>query len=72
MSLENPPSPHIASPLEKAIELATRFHRGQRDKKGEAYILHPLRMMLQSEDPLVQQAAILHDVLEDTPAKPRT
>lgn len=68
MSLENPPSPHIASPLEKAIELATRFHRGQRDKQGNDYIQHPLRMMMLSEDPRVQQAAVLHDVLEDTAA----
>lgn len=68
MNLEKPPSSQIGSPLEKAIELATRFHRGQRDKEGAPYILHPLRMMLLSEDPLVQQAAALHDVLEDTTA----
>ncbi|MCU0717132.1 MAG: hypothetical protein MUD03_13495 [Pirellula sp.] len=68
MSLERQPTLDAASPVEKAIELAVRFHRGQRDKGGEAYILHPLRMMLQTEDPLVQQAAVLHDVLEDTAA----
>lgn len=68
MSLERQPTPDAGSPVEKAIEIAVRFHRGQRDKSGEAYILHPLRMMLQTDDPLVQQAAVLHDVLEDTSA----
>lgn len=68
MNLERQPTPDAGSPVENAIELAVRFHRGQRDKSGEAYILHPLRMMLQTDDPLVQQAAVLHDVLEDTSA----
>lgn len=68
MSLERQPTHHAGSPVENAIDLAVRFHRGQRDKSGEAYILHPLRMMLQANDPLVQQAAVLHDVLEDTSA----
>jgi len=54
--------------LEAAIGLACRFHQGQRDKSGVAYILHPLTLLVQSSDPLVQQAAVLHDVLEDTPA----
>lgn len=32
--------------LERAIELAVVSHAGQADKNGEAYILHPLRVML--------------------------
>ncbi|MCE3017769.1 MAG: hypothetical protein ACK56W_23845 [Pirellula sp.] len=57
-------TPDIA--VENAIALAVKFHRGQRDKAGIAYILHPLTLMLQSNDPVVQQAAVLHDLLEDT------
>jgi len=32
--------------LEDAIALAVESHRGQKDKAGEPYILHPLRVML--------------------------
>ena len=32
------------SDLETAIGLACRVHMGQRDKAGQAYILHPLRL----------------------------
>jgi len=33
------------APLERAIEIATEAHRGQLDKAGEPYFLHPLGMM---------------------------
>ena len=33
-------------PLELAIVVALTAHRGQRDKGGQPYILHPLRVML--------------------------
>ena len=39
--------------LEKAIEIACRAHKGQRDKAGAPYILHPLRVMLQLDRLLV-------------------
>lgn len=53
--------------LERAIEIAAAAHRGQADKAGEAYILHPLRVMLSmGDDPLGRMAAVLHDVVEDT------
>jgi hypothetical protein len=54
--------------LENAIELAVRFHRGQRDKAGTPYLQHVLTVMLKSSDPVVQQAAVLHDLIEDTKA----
>jgi len=53
--------------LEDAIALACRAHRGQVDKAGKPYILHPLRVMLRLEDPAAQIVAVLHDVVEDTP-----
>lgn len=53
--------------LEDAILLATTLHRGQVDKAGAPYILHPLRVML---DPIITSeseriVAVLHDVMED-------
>lgn len=52
--------------LEKAIVLAATAHRGQVDKAGAPYILHPLRMMLTMHTPAEMMAAVLHDVVEDT------
>ena len=52
--------------LEDAILLAAGAHRGQLDKAGEPYILHPLRVMLQLQDEAGKVAAVLHDVVEDT------
>lgn len=58
--------------LERAIAFATKAHEGQtRRYDGTPYILHPIEVMtlLQTRgfrgDILI--AAVLHDVLEDTP-----
>jgi len=51
--------------LEKAIEIAIKAHRGQEDKAGEAYILHPLRVMLSQTTNVNRIVAVLHDVIED-------
>ncbi len=32
--------------LERAIEIAVEAHKGQIDKGGSPYILHPLRVMM--------------------------
>jgi (p)ppGpp synthase/HD superfamily hydrolase len=53
--------------LEHAIALAAQAHEGQVDKAGAPYILHPLRMMLSVDTPEARVAAVLHDVVEDTP-----
>ncbi|WP_225409950.1 HD domain-containing protein [Stigmatella hybrida] len=53
--------------LEDAIALAVEAHRGQRDKAGQSYILHPLRVMMRLQTDTERMAAILHDVVEDTP-----
>lgn len=52
--------------LERAIEIAVTAHKGQVDKAGKPYILHPLRLMfkMQTENEMI--AAVLHDVVEDT------
>ena len=53
--------------LEKAIEIAVEAHRGQIDKAGKIYILHPMRVMLRGQNETEQIVGILHDVVEDTP-----
>lgn len=53
--------------LERAIEIAAAAHAGQADKAGQPYILHPLRVMLRVSSEHERMAAVLHDVVEDTP-----
>ncbi|MCA0359931.1 MAG: bifunctional (p)ppGpp synthetase/guanosine-3',5'-bis(diphosphate) 3'-pyrophosphohydrolase [Armatimonadetes bacterium] len=57
--------------IERAVRLADLAHEGQLRKSGEPYIVHPLHVAkivaelgMDSESVV---AAILHDVLEDTP-----
>lgn len=52
--------------LEKAIILATRIHTNQKDKGGEHYIFHPLRVMLSVDSLDAKIVAVLHDVIEDS------
>lgn len=53
--------------LEKAIEIAVEAHRGQIDKAGKIYILHPMRVMLRGRNETEMIVGILHDTVEDTP-----
>lgn len=52
--------------IEDAIAIAANAHKGQTDKAGNSYILHPLRMMMQMKSETAMIAAVLHDVVEDT------
>src|SRR5919112_3442044 len=52
--------------VEDAVSIAARAHRGQTDKAGAPYLVHPLRMMLRMETEAAMMAAVLHDVVEDT------
>lgn len=52
--------------LEKAITIATIAHQGQKDKAGQPYILHPLRVMFSTKGEVERICAVLHDVIEDT------
>jgi Guanosine polyphosphate pyrophosphohydrolases/synthetases len=54
------------SALEQAIALAAQKHAGQKDKAGQPYILHLLRVMMQMETEEERIVAVLHDILEDT------
>ena len=53
--------------LERAIAIAVEAHRGQVDKAGVPYILHPLRVMLKLSTEEERIVGVLHDVVEDTP-----
>lgn len=63
----------IPSPLPattKALELSLTAHDGQQRKSGEPYIIHPILVAAItaafSNDETMVQAALLHDVVEDT------
>jgi len=63
----------ISSPLPatlKALELSLTAHDGQTRKSGEPYIVHPILVAAitakVSNDETMVQAALLHDVVEDT------
>jgi len=53
--------------LEDAIALDIEAHRRQKEKAGQPYILHVLRVMCRLETEQEQMAGVLHDVVEDTP-----
>jgi len=52
--------------LDKAIHIAAKAHEGQRDKAGQPYILHPLRVMFSMRNETERICAVLHDVIEDS------
>jgi RelA/SpoT family (p)ppGpp synthetase len=62
--------PHPLPPTTKALELAMTAHDGQKRKSGEPYIVHPILVAAItasiSNDETMVQAALLHDVVEDT------
>ncbi|WP_434751572.1 GTP pyrophosphokinase [Paenibacillus amylolyticus] len=52
--------------IELAISIALQAHKGQIDKGGHPYILHPLAVMNRVETMEEKIVAVLHDVIEDT------
>jgi hypothetical protein len=59
MQTSSPPT------LEDAIALALKVHEGVKDRGGQPYILHPLRLMVRMGTEAERMAAVLHDVVED-------
>lgn len=51
---------------DKALQIAIRAHKGQKDKAGHDYILHPIRVSERCDDPRAKIVALLHDTIEDT------
>lgn len=64
--MKNRPEDIPTDPIERALKIALEAHRDQKDKYGQPYILHPLRIMTRFRDPMLQLIAILHDVVEDS------
>jgi len=54
------------SNLQRALEIAVTAHKGQVQKSGSPYVLHPLRLMFSVTGEAAQICAVLHDVVEDT------
>jgi guanosine-3',5'-bis(diphosphate) 3'-pyrophosphohydrolase len=57
-------------PVERALDLAVDAHEGQKRASGEPYVTHPIAsaqiLADLGIDPVAVQAAVLHDVPEDT------
>ena len=51
--------------LQRAIEIAVEAHKGQVDKAGSLYVLHPLRVMMSLDTDDEKIVGVLHDVVED-------
>ena len=64
------PSADDLSLIRRAYDVAYQAHQGQKRKSGEPYIIHPLCVSLILADLELDketiEAALLHDVLEDT------
>ncbi len=56
--------------LERAIKIAVQAHTGQKERNGQPYIMHPLRVMHRAHTEDEKIVAVLHDVVEDTPWTP--
>ncbi len=58
------------APLEKSYRFASQIHVGQKRDSGEPYMVHPLSVAIILADMRIDlvsiQAALLHDVIEDT------
>ena len=52
--------------VESAFELALKAHKGQVDKAGKAYIMHPVRVASNFKEDNLIIVSLLHDVVEDT------
>lgn len=50
----------------KAMKIAYRAHKGQKDSSGVPYIFHPMHLAEQMRDEVSTCAALLHDVVENT------
>lgn len=52
--------------FEEAVEIASRFHKGQKDLDGKPVLIHPLSVALMGKDETERIVGVLHDVVEDT------
>lgn len=54
------------SKLTRAIEIATKAHKGATDKYQAPYINHVIRVMKMGDNDNERIVGVLHDVIEDT------
>ena len=52
--------------LQRAIEIAVSAHKGQQQRNGFPYVLHPLKLMFAVSSVQAKIVAVLHDVVEDS------
>ena len=52
--------------LQKAIEIAVEAHKLQKDKTGEPYTMHLIRVMERGNNEIEKICGVLHDLVEDT------
>lgn len=52
--------------IDKALEIATKAHKGQVDKAGVEYINHPIAVSNLCQTKEAKIVGLLHDVIEDT------
>ena len=55
----------VKSQYELALKIATEAHKGQKDKGGANYILHPLKVAELCPHDICKVIALLHDEIED-------
>lgn len=69
----NKPKIRASAPatLEDALLYATKAHRGQKDKAGLPYILHPINVMVQMGSEEAMILALCHDIAEDSNKSPQ-
>lgn len=56
--------------LQKADEIAEKYHKGQKDKAGAEYVAHPRRVAEYCLSDEAKIVALLHDTIEDTIVTP--
>ncbi|PAF48242.1 penta-phosphate guanosine-3'-pyrophosphohydrolase [Helicobacter sp. 12S02232-10] len=60
----------ITSKVHNALDIATKYHAGQKRKSGEPYVVHPICVAcivaFYGGDEAMICSALLHDVVEDT------
>ncbi len=52
--------------FEEAVEIASIYHKGQKDLDGKPVLLHPLAVALIGNNEMERIVGVLHDVIEDT------
>lgn len=56
---------------DKAAIICVNAHYGQRDKSGQPYFMHPMRVAMRCNTPQERITALLHDTIEDTDITPQ-